>query len=315
MHLRPLVLLAVLGLPQCARGQYTATYNPSNLPLKTEVDQLGTNQCGDGHSQESMCQNAYVNSVDDFAHTQCLWGPPYGGANSTIGETEPIVVAWCTKSGHGTRLIPDGTINGAHFVQTPDLVQVTGVGDLTGLNIPAGDTGGELDPHGADGTGNPKGGLVFGSSFGQTMQYHEWTNFMAHDEFCIRACRDGPNAPVICNHLWDVMGCHWNLPGNYDPGTFTSCDADSGEPMGVYGSSTWPPEAQHSGTNTPAPHPAPSSSSCTLADRDINEHAIFWKHRDGSEKFLNRVEGGWATGPDINQVEQPFACWRSSFHT
>ena len=54
---------------------------------------------------------------------------------------------------HNMRLIPDGAITGAHFVQTPDYVQVTGVGDLTLLNIPAGDDGGELDPHGADGNG------------------------------------------------------------------------------------------------------------------------------------------------------------------
>lgn len=56
-------------------------------------------------------------------------------------------------------------------MQTPDFVQVTGkflrlvfflnilliglagVGDLTQLNIPAGNDGGELDPHGADGNG------------------------------------------------------------------------------------------------------------------------------------------------------------------
>ena len=57
------------------------------------------------------------------------------------------------KPGHGTRLIPDGAITGAHFVQTPDYVQVTGVGDLTKINIPQGDEGGELDPHGADGNG------------------------------------------------------------------------------------------------------------------------------------------------------------------
>lgn len=39
-------------------------------------------------------------------------------------------------------------------MQTPDYVQITGVGDLTSLNIPAGnDGGGELDPHGATGNG------------------------------------------------------------------------------------------------------------------------------------------------------------------
>lgn len=62
-------------------------------------------------------------------------------------------MSWCIKPGYGTRLIPDGTITGAHFVQTPDYVQVTGVGNLTLINIPAGDEGGELDPHGADGNG------------------------------------------------------------------------------------------------------------------------------------------------------------------
>ncbi len=78
--------------------------------------------------------------------------------------------------------------------------KITGAGDLTKLNIPAGDDGGELDPHGerrggrlptpgsnlqravgADGLGNPIGGLVFstvGSSDGSPQQMHEWTNFM-----------------------------------------------------------------------------------------------------------------------------------------
>jgi hypothetical protein len=30
------------------------------------------------------------------------------------------------KDGYGTRLIPDKSIHGAHFVQTPDFVQITG---------------------------------------------------------------------------------------------------------------------------------------------------------------------------------------------
>lgn len=49
------------------------------------------------------------------------------------------------------------------------------MGDFTSMNIPAGDTGGELDPHGADGNGNPIGGLVFSSAFGELEQIHEWT--------------------------------------------------------------------------------------------------------------------------------------------
>ena len=90
-----------------------------------------------------------MNSLDDF----CIFAPPNPGPGSDIGDTERIEVSWCIQAGYGTRLIPDGAITGAHFVQTPDYVQVTGVGDLTKINIPQGDEGGELDPHGADGNG------------------------------------------------------------------------------------------------------------------------------------------------------------------
>ncbi|KAF9647665.1 hypothetical protein BDM02DRAFT_2538890 [Thelephora ganbajun] len=236
---------------------YTATYNPSDLPDHSENGQSGTNKCGTGSNQTSTCQNAYINSVEDF----CLFAPPEPGPASVIGNVEQIVVSWCIKSGYGTRVIPVGSIKGAHFVQTPDYVQITGIGDLTSLNIPAGDAGGELDPHGATGNGNPVGGLVFSSAFnnGKLQQLHEWTNFMSASEFCFRACREGPQAPALCQHIYDVLGCGWNMPGNYNPGTFENCKGDSGEPMGVYGGSTF-----HQGDPaTPPPHPAPPTSQCT----------------------------------------------------
>ncbi|KAI0827842.1 hypothetical protein BC628DRAFT_119832 [Trametes gibbosa] len=249
----PLVSLALgsLALAQT----YSATYLPTNTPKTTEQGQTGTNQCGSGHDQNSMCQNAYLNSLDDW----CIFAPPKPGPGSAIEDTEQIEVAWCTKDGHGTRLIPDGSITGAHFVQTPDYVQITGVGDLTQINIPAGNEGGELDPHGADGNGNPIGGLVFSSAFGDITQMHEWTNFVSDTEFCFRACKDGPKAPVLCQHIYDVLGCAWNLPGNYASGSFDRCLADTAEPMGVYGTSTF-----HQGDpSTPTAHPAPPTSSCT----------------------------------------------------
>lgn len=43
-------------------------------------------------------------------------------------------------------------------MKTPSYVQITGTGDFTKVGITPGDMGGELDPHGADGFGNPKGG-------------------------------------------------------------------------------------------------------------------------------------------------------------
>ncbi|KLO10795.1 carbohydrate-binding module family 13 protein [Schizopora paradoxa] len=239
---------------ECSWGNSNQIWNTgyyhSQLPDKSENGQTGTNNCGTGSSQSSMCQTAWINDVDDF----CLWAPPSVGA---IGNTEREEVAWCTKSGRGTRTIPNGALQGVHFVKTPDYVQVTGVGDFTKINIPKGDDGGELDPHGADGNGNPIGGLVYGNSFGSGLQYHEWTNFMSDSEFCFRACT-GPNAARNCQHIYDEMGCYWNMPANYDAGVFESCKGDDDLPMGVYGTSTW-----HQGVSpTPAAHPVAKSSDC-----------------------------------------------------
>lgn len=247
----------VFALISWVYGQtYSATYAPSDLPQTSEQGQSGTNQCGSTNNQTSSCQNVYLNSVDDF----CFYAPPEPGANATIGDTERIEVSWCLKDGYGTRTIPPNTLSGAHFVQTPDYVQVTGVGNLTLVNIPAGDTGGELDPHGADGNGNPIGGLVFSSAFtGALTQLHEWTNFMSDSEFCFRGCKDGPDAPALCQHIYDTLGCMWNIPGNYSAGVFERCDGDTNEPMGVYGTSTF----FQGEPVTPSAHPAPPSSMCT----------------------------------------------------
>lgn len=152
---------------------YSQTFTPDSAPRTWRLGQTGTNKCGNLSNQKSTCQNAYgasipswlsahnahdtcswivctaVNSVEDF----CLFAPHQPGSMSDIGNMERSVVAWCLKPGYGTRIIPPGAITGAHFVQTPDYVQVTGTGDLTKLNVPKGDTGGELDPHGEDGLG------------------------------------------------------------------------------------------------------------------------------------------------------------------
>jgi len=226
-------------------------YLPNQLPDKSQEGQYGTNRCGTSSHQESNCQTAWINSAEDF----CLWAPPH--ANSTIGDTEHEAVAWCTKSGRGTRSIPDKTFSGVHFVKTPDYVQVTGRGDFTKLNLRANDDGGELDNRGATGVGNPSGGLVFGNTFGPNTQYHEWTSFLSHDMFCIRACI-GAKATKLCNHIYDEMGCEWNIPADYSKDKYENCDGDDAEPMGVYGTSTW---SQHT-SPTPAAHPAPASSNC-----------------------------------------------------
>ncbi|EJD45379.1 hypothetical protein AURDEDRAFT_87930 [Auricularia subglabra TFB-10046 SS5] len=251
-------LILVAAAASLAAAQ---SYLPGTAPDKSEEGQFGTNRCGTTSSQNSTCQNLFINSADDF----CIYAPP---TINTIGAAERFTVSYCLRSGYGTRLIPNGAIRGVHFVQTPDYVQITGVGDLTSLNIRPGDGGGEMDPHGADGKGNPIGALVFGSSFGKEQQYHEWTNFVGANLFCLRACKDGPRAKQFCGHIWDEMGCYWNMPGNYAAGAFDNCAGDSTEPMGIYSSrgadgkmttTTW----RQGQEPTPAAHQPGATSKCT----------------------------------------------------
>ena len=123
--------------------------------------QQGFNICNSTtEGQSSMCQTAFINAIDgkqglrvfvSAAHLRtdwCVWAPPK--PNSVIGDTEGEEVAWCTKKGHGTRLIPEGAITGVQLIKTPGYIQVVGFLDQTKINIAADDGGGELDPHGAD---------------------------------------------------------------------------------------------------------------------------------------------------------------------
>lgn len=78
----------------------------------------------------------------------CLWAPPT--PDQTIGDTEGSEVSWCTKHGHGGRLVPDGAITGVQYLKTPDYVQVVGFINQSMIDIAGDDFGGELDPHGDD---------------------------------------------------------------------------------------------------------------------------------------------------------------------
>lgn len=228
--------------------------NPSQLPNQTEPGQFGYNRCGKNSSQDSNCQTLYVNSLNDF----CLWAPPSG--QQEIGSSEEYEVAWCTKPGHGTRQIPAGALISAHFLSTPHYVQITGYIDGPALNIKRPDGGGELDPHGATSLGNPIGSLVYTTAFGGgVQQVKEWMNFMGDTEFCFRICKPGdPEAWLYCQHIYDVMGCFWVMPGNYNQTGFDSCEGDSLPPPGIYGTSTF----QQGDPKTPDPHPVAKSSNC-----------------------------------------------------
>jgi hypothetical protein len=78
----------------------------------------------------------------------CLWAPP--DPDSTIGDEEAETVAWCSKPGHGTRVMPAGTLTGVQFLKAPSYILVAGTINQGNVNINPTDGGGEMDPHGAD---------------------------------------------------------------------------------------------------------------------------------------------------------------------
>lgn len=85
-----------------------------------------------------------------LSYSFCLWGAPGTTPNQTIGDVEAAVVAYCTKSGHGARILPAGAITGLQVLKTSAYTQWTGYINQTALNLMEDDSGGELDPHGAD---------------------------------------------------------------------------------------------------------------------------------------------------------------------
>ncbi|CEH16061.1 hypothetical protein CBOM_05936 [Ceraceosorus bombacis] len=209
--------------PWTPKPEYTLESMPDQYMGRNRsgnnVDQYGWNVCpSDTWNQESRCQTAWLNSASDF----CLWGPPNGG---TVGATEREAVAFCTRPSHGTRLIPDGTLTSVHWVQTDRYVQVTGTGDFTSFGIPEGDDGGEMDSHGMDDLSNPVGGVVFTTANpatnGRPFFVQEWTNFMSWNQYCFRACW-GNDAGARCQHIYDVLGCQWNIPASYEPNEWDS---------------------------------------------------------------------------------------------
>ncbi|KAI5451662.1 hypothetical protein NCC49_001643 [Naganishia albida] len=215
---------AAVLFAQGSNAQVTATgtmgtTNPPQATMGTPVNQT------------SMSRLLSANSVDDF----CIFAPPEAGV--TIGDSEAYEVAWCTKPRNNARVIPDGVLSAVHFVKTPLYVQIQGWGDFTKLNIAEGDQGGELDPHGATGDGNPVGGNVTSNISGTDVHYEEWMNYMSYTQFCLRVCTAENatySASQMCQHTLDEMGCEWVMPGDYSQEGFTSCEADAAFPPGIY---------------------------------------------------------------------------------
>lgn len=260
-------------------------YEYPNLPYKVDTAtggdrgaQFGYNICNSTtENQGSLCQTSFINSVDDF----CLWTPP--DPNSVVGDVEGSMVAWCTKPGKGTRMIPPGAITGLQFMRTPHYSQVVGFFDQTQLNIAEGDTGGEMDPHGADQRGNPLGGLVFSSQFGagnssDFKQVIQWHLFVGANTFCFKACDPSYELGYrMCEHIYDRIGCAFNAPASYSTinGTFQSCQGDDQLPPGIYVengvTSTYTQPAESLGPISVTPYVpfTPASSSCTMYSSNV----------------------------------------------
>ncbi|KAJ7049843.1 hypothetical protein C8F01DRAFT_1378115 [Mycena amicta] len=241
-----LTLLAVSSV----RADYFSTdplvnkvvpYDKIPYQVMTDTDdprgfQSGYNQCNSTtENQDSLCQTMFVNHVDDF----CLWAP--AKPNSTIADTEGDEVAWCTKKGHGTRLIPAGAITSIQYIQTPSYIQIAGTLNQAMINI-GGLDGGELDSGGQDGEGNPMGGLVYTNAFPSAggnnatfIQAQHWSFFIGDNFFCGKICdQTGSNPQGLCNNIYDRLGCEYNAPSDVQEGTFEACKGVDMTPVGTY---------------------------------------------------------------------------------
>ncbi|GAA5981770.1 hypothetical protein JCM10908_004603 [Rhodotorula pacifica] len=274
-------VLVASALAGTALAQSSAAFTPLaaksfdyyNLPYQADTDdgvrgrQLGYNRCNSTtENQDSLCQTAIINSIDDF----CFWAPPR--PNETVGDIEGEMVAWCTKEGHGTRIIPEGALQGVQFIQTPHYVQVVGYIDQVKIDLLADDYGGEMDPHGADQRGNPLGGLLFSNAFAGNSTTNGTAGGQRYQQFCLKACDPSyENGWAMCEHIFDRIGCVYNAPSTWSKinGTFESCKGDDqlypGQYVegGVTRTYTQPPESLGVISTIPYTPFTPSSSECT----------------------------------------------------
>ncbi|GAA5906068.1 hypothetical protein JCM6882_003550 [Rhodosporidiobolus microsporus] len=231
--------------------------------------QSGYNICNSTTSgPDSQCQTAVLNNASDF----CLWGSPTTSANGTIGDVEAAVVAYCTNDKFGARVIPEGAITGLQVMHTSQYIQWTGHINMSALNLASDDTGGELDPHGADLAGNPLGGLVYSSGLPTgdnttELQVVEWNNFIGSGVFCFKLC-DPTATANYCQNKFDLLGCNYNMPAAYEDNTFLECDGDLQDVVGTYTgtdgqTTTWSqPESLPATSTLPWTPRIPASSNC-----------------------------------------------------
>ncbi|KAJ7685776.1 hypothetical protein DFH06DRAFT_50574 [Mycena polygramma] len=258
------------GTPILSTLTYPYTALPSQVyPFAVlRGPQFGYNQCGAANATDKAdCQTLVVNNASDF----CLWGSP--DVNGAIGDVEAKVVSYCTNPQWGGRPIPAGAVHGIQFMRTSAYIQIVGFIDNVALGLASDDTGGELDPHGADLQGNPLGGVVysldtnFSPDGGKTPgQVHNWNLFVGSGIFCLKACFNSITSPDYCENRYDLIGCDYNMPNALANGTFLDCAGEVQTPVGTYTTGgqtlTWSmPDPLV--TDPPYTPNIPSSSACT----------------------------------------------------
>ena len=58
--------------------------------------------------------------------------------------------------------------------------------------------------------------------------------FVGSGLFCVKICYNSITDPDYCLNIYDLVGCQYNMPSNVQNGTFTSCDGDLQDVVGVY---------------------------------------------------------------------------------
>jgi len=241
MFLLPSLLTLIIGIIAHLQAvSADTTFPPGVLATGTMgITNPPAPTMGTALNQSSYSRLLTLNTVDDF----CLFAPP---TLANISDSETLEVAYCLQQRNDARLIPDGTLTGLTILKTDFYIQAMGYGSFTNLNIPYGDEGGELDPHGATGAGNPVGGNVTSNVTGTDESFAEWMLYIDYNMFCFRICTNANatfSAAEMCWHELDEMGCEFVMPAQYNfNGTFQTCDADVAMPPG------WYPTATVSGT-------------------------------------------------------------------
>ncbi|KPV73655.1 uncharacterized protein RHOBADRAFT_45616 [Rhodotorula graminis WP1] len=263
--------------------QYTYAYDqvPYQVNPYPSVrgPQSGYNQCNSTtEGDDALCQTLIANDIKDF----CLWGSDLTGTElDTIGDIEAAVVSYCTQKGHGGRSIKGGAITGVQVLKTEAYIQWTGFIDQTALHLTADDSGGELDPHGAD----LQGGLVYSSGLpsgdNKTLeQAVEWNLFIGGGVFCLKLCDPEyykKTGTFFCENRYDRMGCSYNMPASYVDKEFSVCDSELQDVVGVYTgtdgkTSTYSQPPEGTAPNPPYTPRVPKSSNCqTYASTDLFE--------------------------------------------